>query len=188
LEQFKDDKAMPVLLGNGTPAVELNVQLDVDDGIVFSAHLDRLADYADNLYVMDQKTTGSTVSARYFEQYSPDTQMSLYTYMGKAAFGIPVKGVIIDAAQIAVGFTRFERGMTFRTDDQLHEWYDGAMHTIEAARRATQENYFPMNTAACGNYGGCPFRPVCGRDPGARRNFLAADFILGGGYDPLEQR
>ena len=187
-EQFAEDKALPVLLGDGTPGVELNVQLDVDDDIIFSAHLDRLADYADNLYVMDQKTTGSTVSQRYFEQYSPDSQMSLYTFLGKASFGIPVKGVIIDAAQIAVGFTRFERGMTFRTDGQLHEWYDGAMATIKRAQAATRENYFPQNPSACGNYGGCPFRTVCSRDPSARKNFLAGDFILGGGYDPLERR
>lgn len=188
LEHFIDDKALPVLLGNGTPAVELNVQLDVDNGITFAGHLDRLADYADNLYVMDQKTTGNTVSPRYFEQYSPDTQMSLYTFLGKASFGVPVKGVIIDAAQVAVGFTRFERGMTFRTEGQLNEWYDGAMAAILRAQAATRENYFPQNPSACGNYGGCPFRTVCSRDPQARKNFLAGDFYFGGGYDPLERR
>lgn len=188
LDHFREDSALPVILSSGEAAVELNVQLDVDNGVVFSAHLDRLADYADNLYVMDQKTTGTTISNRFFEQFSPDTQMSLYTYLGKATLGAPIKGVIIDAAQIAVGFTRFERGMTFRTEGQLNEWYDGTMYNIERAQAATRENYFPMNTTACGNYGGCPFRAVCSRNPDARRNFLEADFILGGGYDPLERR
>lgn len=188
LDNFSDDPAAPVTLQSGVPAVELNVTLPVDNGIVLSAHLDRLAEYADNLYVMDQKTTGTTISQRYFEQYSPDTQMSLYTFLGKASFGVPVRGVIIDAAQIAVGFTRFERGMTMRTEGQLNEWYDGAMDTILRAQTATRDNYFPMNPSACGNYGGCPFRGVCSRDPGVRKNFLAGDFTLGGGYDPLERR
>ena len=188
LEQFKDDSALPVILSGGAPAVELSFNLPVDNDVMFVGHLDRLADYADNLYVMDQKTTGSTLSARYFEQYSPDTQMSLYTFAGSAVFGAPVKGVIIDAAQVAVGFTRFERGMTFRTPAQLDEWYDGAMTAILRAQTATRENYFPQNPSACGNYGGCAFRAVCARDPGVRRNFLLGDFIQGGGYDPLERR
>lgn len=188
LDHFADDQALPVTLQDNKPAVELNVTLPVDNDIVFAGHLDRLAEYADNLYVMDQKTTGTTISQRYFEQFSPDTQMSLYTFLGKASFGVPVRGVIIDAAQIAVGFTRFERGMTFRTDGQLNEWYDGAMHHILAAQKATRENYFPMNPSACGNYGGCPFRTVCSRDAGVRKNFLAGDFVRGGGYDPLERR
>lgn len=188
LEQFKDDSALPVILSSGAPAVELSFNLPVDNDIMFVGHLDRLADYADNLYVMDQKTTGSTLSARFFEQFSPDTQMSLYTFAGSAVFGAPVKGVIIDAAQIAVGFTRYERGMTFRTPAQLDEWYDGTMTAILRAQAATRENHFPQNPSACGNYGGCVFRAVCSRDPGVRKNFLMGDFIQGGGYDPLERR
>jgi hypothetical protein len=188
LEQFKDDSALPVILSDGKPAVELSFNLPVDNDIMLVGHLDRLADYADNIYVMDQKTTGTTISQRFFESFSPDTQMSLYTFAGKAVFGAPVRGVIIDAAQIAVGFTRFERGMTFRTDAQLNEWYDGTMAAIQRAQHATRENYFPQNPSACGNYGGCVFRAVCARDPGVRKNFLAGDFIQGGGYDPLERR
>lgn len=188
LEQFKDDSALPVKLSTGAPAVELSFSLPVDNGVEFVGHLDRLADYVDNLFVMDQKTSGSTISARFFEQFSPDTQMSLYIFAGQAVFGVPVKGVIIDAAQIAVGFTRYERGMTFRTQGQLNEWYDDTMAVIQRTQHNTRENYFPMNPSACGNYGGCQFRAVCGRDPGVRKNFLAGDFILGGGYDPLERR
>lgn len=188
LDQFRDDTAQPVVLSSGAPAVELSFQLPADDGVIFTGHLDRLAEFTDNLYVMDQKTTGTTISQRYFEQFSPDTQMSLYTFAGKAVFGAPIRGVIIDAAQIAVGFTRFERGFTFRTDGQLNEWYDNTMLNIQRAQAATREAYFPMNPSACGNYGGCAFRAVCSRDPGVRKNFLAGDFVQGGGYDPLERR
>jgi hypothetical protein len=188
LDHFAEDTALPVRLADGKPAVELSFSLPVDNDIIFTGHLDRLANYADHLYVMDQKTTGTTLSPRYFEQYSPDTQMSLYTFAGQAVFGAPVKGVIIDAAQIAVGFSRFERGVTMRTQGQLDEWYDSTMVTIQRAQAATRENHFPQNPSACGNYGGCVFRSVCSRDPGVRKNFLAGDFIQGGGYDPLEKR
>lgn len=188
LEQFKDDNVAPLILSTGQPAVELSFTLPVDDDIVLVGHLDRLAEFESHPYVLDNKTTGYTLSPRFFDQFSPDTQMSLYTFAGKAVFGVPVKGVIIDAAQIAVGFSRFERGFTFRTEGQLTEWYDNAMHHIREAQRATRENYFPMNPSACGNYGGCAFRNVCSKDPKARKNFLKADFEQGGGYDPLERR
>lgn len=188
LDQFADDSATTVILGNGKPAVELSFTINVDDGIVFAGHLDRLTEYAKHIYVQDQKTTKTTISPRYFEQFSPETQMSMYTFAGKMLYNTPVNGVMIDAAQIAVGFTRFERGFTFRTEGQLNEWYDDTMGYIHAARRATQEQNFPMNRTACNNYGGCPFRSVCSRDPSVRESFLLGQFIRATPLNPLSKR
>lgn len=188
LEQFRDDPCQTVILSDGTAATEHSFALPVDDGIILSGHLDRLVNYSDKIYVQDQKTTGSTITPRFFEQFNLSTQMSLYTFAGKAIFSLPVKGVIIDGAQIAVGFTRFERGFTFRDDTQLDEWYDHTMHHIQLTRKATAENYFPMNTTSCNNYGGCEFRHVCSKSPAVRKQFLKADFVQGKRWDPLEAR
>lgn len=189
IDQFgEDDSCKTVILSNGVPAVEHSFRLEVDNGIMLSGHLDRLVEYQGKPYITDNKTTGSTITPRYFEQWCPDTQMSLYTWAGKAIFGIPVKGVIIDAAQIAVGFSRFERGFTFRDDSQLNEWYDNAMYHIEAARKATIEQHFPMNTSSCNNFGGCQFRNICSRSPVVREQFLKGDFVQGERWDPLKTR
>lgn len=188
LDHYAEDACTTVILSDGSPAVEHSVALAVDNGITFTAHLDRFVNYASHTYVQDQKTTGTTLTARYFEGYSPDTQMSMYTFLGKTALSLPVQGVMIDAAQIAVGFSRFERGFTFRTDDQLNEWYDDAMRVIERAQTATRENYFPMNPSSCGNFGGCEFRDVCSRSPSVREQFLKSKFVRGPIFDPLEQR
>lgn len=189
LDQFgEDDQCRTIILSSGKAAVEHSFQLDADDGIILSGHIDRLVDFGGKPYVQDQKTTGSTITARFFDGFNPDTQMSLYTFAGRALFGIPVKGVMIDGAQIAVGFTRFERGFTFRDEGSLNEWYDEAMHTIEGAQRATRESFFPKNTASCGNYGGCEFRHVCARSPSVREQFLKADFEKQPRWDPLESR
>jgi hypothetical protein len=187
-EQFRDDPCTTVILSTGAAAVEHSFKLPVDNGIVLAGHLDRLVEYSNHLYVQDQKTSGSTITGRFFESFNPDTQMSLYTWAGKAIFHIPVKGVMIDAAQIAVGFTRFERGFTFRSDDQLEEWYDGAMNTIERARQATRDGYFPMNPSSCGNFGGCEFRNVCNKAPSVRQQFLKGDFALQPIWNPLRSR
>lgn len=189
LDQFgEDDSCTTVILSNGKPAVEHSFRLEADNGIILSGHLDRLTEYGHHPYIQDQKTTGSTITSRYFDGYNPDTQMSLYTFAGKSIFGIPVKGVMIDAAQIAVGFTRFERGFTFRDDGQLNEWYDDSMYHIERARYATREQHFPMNPSSCSNFGGCEFRHICSKSPSVRPNFLKGDFVQGKRWDPLEVR
>lgn len=188
LDHFRDDAATTVILDNGKAAVEYTFVLPVDNDLFFTGHLDRLVEYAGKPYVQDQKTTGTTISQRYFEGYSPDTQMSMYTFAGKAIWNVPVHGVMIDAAQIAVGFTRFERGFTFRAEAQLNEWYDHTMYHIEAARNAVKNNYFPMNRTACGNYGGCPFRHACSRSPEVRQQFLKSSFVRKPIFDPLTIR
>lgn len=188
LDQFKDDSCKTVILSNGTAAVEHSFKLEVDNGLIFAGHLDRLVEYGGKLLVQDQKTTGSTITPRFFDGFNPDTQMSMYTFAGKAIFNIPVKGVMIDGAQIAVGFTRFERGFTFRDDAQLAEWYDVAMHTAERARNAVREQYFPMNPSSCGNFGGCEFRHICARSPAVRTQFLKGEFVQGEQWNPLKER
>lgn len=187
-EQFKNDPCSTVILADGQPAVELSFKLPVDNDIIFSGHLDRLVSYADTLYIQDQKTTGTTISGRFFDGFNPDTQMSMYTFAGRSIFNLPVRGVMIDAVQIAVGFSRYERGFTFRADDQLQEWYDGAMHTIETARHAAQQNYFPMNASSCGNFGGCEFRHMCSKAPSVREQFFKGAFVQGKRWNPLENR
>jgi len=187
-EQFRDDPCTTVILSSGKPAVEHSFKLPVDNGIVFSGHLDRLCEYSHSLYVQDQKSTGTTISGRFFDGFSPDTQMSMYTFAGKAIFNLPVKGVMIDAVQVAVGFSRYERGFTFRSEDQLEEWYEGAMNTIERAQKAAREQYFPMNPSSCGNFGGCEFRNICSRSPSVRKQFLIGDFVLGPIWNPLKSR
>jgi serine protease inhibitor ecotin len=72
---------------------------------------------ADGLYVTENytvthNTTGSSIGPWYFKRYNPDNQISLYTAAGSIVFNTPVKGVMVDAAQIAMGFTRFERGFS----------------------------------------------------------------------------
>lgn len=186
-ENFRDDPMPVVQLPQG-PAVELTFQLPVDDGLVFTGHIDRLVEYSGHKYVMDQKTTSSTISAYYWEQFKPHTQFAMYTFAGQAIYDVPVKGVLIDAAQIAVGFTKFERSAVMFSQPELHEWYDNSMYYIETARHATKEQHFPLNPQSCGNYGGCPFRSVCSRSPEVRPNFLAGDFEKGERLGPLTIR
>jgi hypothetical protein len=191
VDQFGDEEEAGIKthhFSDGRPAVEVSFSLEVDDGIFFSGHLDRISEYGGALYVMDQKTTGNTITPKFFDGFKPDIQMSMYTFAGQAILRSPVKGVIIDGAQIAVGFTRFERGFTFRTSSELQEWYDEMMWLVKQTQQATALRKFPMDRTACGNYGGCEFRHVCARSPEVREQFLKAEFVQGKRWDPLERR
>lgn len=174
LEEFgADDNCKTVILASGEPAVELTFQFKVRDDITLCGHLDRLVDYSGDYYVQDQKTTGSQLGAYYFNRFNPDNQMSLYTYASQVIWKVPVKGVMIDAAQIAVGFTRFSRFVTHRTNEQLTEWLKTAIYHIEETWRCHDINFWPMNDKACQLYGSCPFLEVCSKDPRMEDAYLA---------------
>ena len=190
VEQFgieSEDGLQTYQLQSGKPAVELSFTVELTDDILLCGHLDRVVTMGDHLYVMDQKTTGGTVGTYYFNQFSPHNQMSGYSFAGQAVLRAPIRGVIIDAAQIAVNFTRFERGITTRSKDQLQEWRESALDTIDRARHASEVDKWPMNAASCGNYGGCPFRPICSSAPQVRENYLKSDFVEHI-WDPLVER
>lgn len=194
LEHFRDDPAQTIRLANGRPAVELSFKMELDYGpnlsylddpdiaraggqpYVLSGHIDRLVTFLDGVYVTDRKTTKSALGSYYFDQYSPDNQMTLYSLAAQVVFHAPVKGVIIDAVQIGVGFSRFARGMAYRTPAQLDEWLADTRITLRTAEGYATDYYWPMNDRACGMYGGCQFRDICGKDPSVRKTFLAANF------------
>jgi hypothetical protein len=174
LEQYQNDPAKTFILANGKPAVELSFKMELDEGVgdkpyVLSGHIDRVVDFAGETYVMDHKTTKSALSRTYYNSYEPDNQMSLYTLATQVVFNAQVRGVIIDAAQIGVNFTRFDRGITLRTEQQLEEWLVDAKRWFKLAEYFAKENYWPTNDKACKF---CDFRNVCSKDPGVRHMFL----------------
>jgi hypothetical protein len=175
LDTYENDPCQTVILATGEPAVELSFRFQLDDEILLCGHLDRIVSYGGDYYVQDQKTTGATLGSYYFKRYNPDNQMSLYTIAAELIWKQPIKGVMIDAAQIAVGFTRFERGFTFRTTIQNDQWLKDTSYWIHRIWDAKAEGY-PMNDSACMMYGGCPFRQVCAHDPSVRQNFLETLF------------
>lgn len=205
LDHFKDDPAATLILANGKPAVELSFRMELDWGpkaattykngyavdlgqpYILSGHLDRVVEFGGQKYVMDRKTTGSSPTPHYFDGFAPDNQMSIYTLAARVQFSTPVAGVIIDAAQIAVGFTRFQRGFTYRTETQLEEFLTDAHYWFAQAEGFAQAGYWPMNDRACGMYGGCTFRKVCSKSPEVRERFLESDFERKP-WNPLQNR
>ena len=194
LEQFKNDPLHTIILSNGKPAVELSFRFETEfrsrDGTPFTycGHMDRFAELNGEPYVVDRKTTKSTISEHFFSSFSPNNQFTGYIAGGKVLAANAPKKLIVDAAQIAVGFSRFERGIVERSDFQIEEWFRGMSYSLKLAEVYADANFWPLNELACGNYGGCPFRSVCGKKgPKAREDWLGEAFGRRT-WDPLQIR
>ena len=177
-------------MASGKPAVELsfsfNTPFKSQDGEVFAicGHMDRLGEFNGATYVCDVKTTKYTLDERYFAQFSPHNQFTIYTLASKITYALPTSGLIVDAAQIAVSFSRFERRAVPRDSAQLDEWYDGFGVLVKQAEQYARNGMWPMNEESCGNYGGCAFRRICSRSPAVRHVWLKTDFSVRT-WDPL---
>lgn len=183
LDFYNPDPAKTYILQNGKPAVELSFRFELDFGpsdsqpYILSGHLDRVVEFQDELFVMDRKTSTYTLSGQYFKQWEPNNQMTLYTLAGKMILNSPIKGVIIDAAQLLkTEPNRFVRGITYRTQQQLDEWLDDLSMHLAVAKEYARHDSWPMNDTACDKFGGCRFREVCSKSPQVRDSFLNAKY------------
>lgn len=200
LEEFQNDNAKTITLANGKPAVELSFRMNLDYGplglvyepihigdtkYMLCGHIDRLVTFIDQVYVQDHKTTKTTLSPAYFSEFEPDNQMTLYTIASQIVWSAPVKGVMIDAAQIAVGFTKFDRSITYRTEAQLEEWLKDLQIWLRQNEEYVRQDYWPMNDKSCRM---CQFKKICSKDPSVREVFLKSKFDNSNPWNPLRVR
>ena len=193
LDQFKDDPLETIRLDNGRPAIELSFRFDsgyassTGEPFLLCGHLDKLASMDSRTYIVDRKTTSTTLSSSYFEKYTPDNQFSLYNFAGSVVYSTSISGIIVDAAQIAVTFSRFQRQTIFRPTSLVDEWYKDLGYYLSMAEMYAKREYWPCNDKSCGSFGGCPFRTVCSKPESLRPQYLNSMFTRRV-WDPLISR
>ncbi len=180
-----------VILANGKPAVELSFNFAAFEvagyTISLSGHMDEIVEIEGSVWVADDKTSKAELNERYFAQFTPNNQMSLYTIAGRVIFGEKVQGVFIRAAQIQVGGTRFANKMVPRPKAVTEEWLADTKKWVELAHKYATENHWPKNDTSCNDYGGCAFRKVCSVSPSHREAWLKEDFTKRE-WNPLQNR
>lgn len=220
LEKFRDDPAVTVRLSDGRPATEVSFRFELDWGsqwqkvhnpkdgpdpgypkwqpYLLCGHLDKIVNFQDALFVKDYKTTKSEPSSWYYSQYEPDNQMTLYALAGQVVLDSPIKGVIIDAAQVMQDFSRYGRGLTYRTPEQIEEWLSGLRFWFAQQEACAVADHWPMNDKSCNSYRsqesesiGCPFRLACSKQESVREAFLNSNYDKveeGERWNPLQPR
>jgi len=190
LDQFKDDQIPTVILANGKPAVELSFRFELDfksstnEPYLICGHLDRVVEWGNTKKILDRKTTRHTLDDKYYAQFSPHNQFSLYDFAGPIVFGIPTSGIVVDAAQIAVTFSRFERREIPRVPAIREEWHKDLKFWLGLMDKCAQEQHWPMNDKACFM---CEFKSVCSKPESLREPFLKGQFDQRI-WNPLEVR
>lgn len=155
-----------------------------DESFVLCGHLDGVVELLDGIYVLERKTTKSTLNEQYFGNFTPNHQVTIYYLAGLVVFQVPAKGVLLDAIQTVANFTAFDRRTIARTPGQLEEFTADLVHWLRFAVYYADQNHWPMNEASCRI---CPFNRVCSKDPSVRESFLQGDFLKRT-WNPLIER
>ena len=190
IDRWANDNLQTVMLQSGKPAVELSFQYHSDVQVgdyghyVFCGHFDKLVRFSGDIYVQDKKTTGQTLGSWYFEEFSPNNQMSFYPYFASKIYDLPVRGVLIDAAQVGVTFSEYGREVAYRTRGQLDEWYQDTLRVLRQNVTYHSEGHWPINDTACRM---CSFKAICKLDPSVRQTFLQANYVKKP-WNPLQTR
>lgn len=195
LDQYGENDALEtVVLANGKPAVELSFSFDsgyrsrlTGEPVLFCGHLDRLVHFNGEAYISDLKTSKSELGSYFWAQFNPSNQFGMYTLAGQVVWAQPVKGLIVDGAQVLVNSSRFARHLIQMDSARIQEWHRDAIWNVRLMEACASERYWPMNDKSCSMYGGCPFQPICARNPGSREIWLKQDYKRRV-WDPLQRR
>lgn len=192
--KFEEDPLETVTLATGEAAVELPFRIDIDmtsdltgESYLLCGYLDRKVDFAGGGWITDWKSSRYALDEKYFARYSPDNQVSQYSFAGNIIGHEAIKGVIIDAVQLGVTFSRFQRSQIGRTPAQLEEWLNDSLYFIKLNEGYVKANYWPQNDTSCEKYGGCPYRGICSVSPEVRPKLLEGLFQKRS-WDPLVVR
>jgi hypothetical protein len=147
-------------------------------------YFDGVVEAMGGIYVRERKTTGKTLNADWFRTFDVDCQIDMYTTAGKVVFDYPVRGVLIDGAQVTINFSRYGRAPSTRTEPQLEEFLDDVGQWIMMAESYATNRYWPKATRFCFM---CPFQSVCSKDPASRIGALIGEFRIDD-WDPTLER
>lgn len=191
LDHYKDEACETVVFSDGTIGIELHFQfetgLETGEGekISIAGHIDRLLKQDIGVFIADHKTTVRPLTSYYFDQYNPDTQMTIYTIAGNICFSTPINGVQVDAVDIRKG--EFSRQLTLRSKEICEEWLAESEYWFKLAEYFAVRGVFPANDKSCNKYSGCPFKAYCTAPRGLREQILQEDFVKRT-WDPSKPR
>lgn len=193
IDKYHGEDMKTATLPNGKPAVELSFRIELPftapDGtpFLYCGHIDKVGEINSQLFIVERKSTTTTVGSHYFQRFSPSNQISGYTFGGTVLLDRPISGVLLDAIQLAEGFARPLRSPIHRNGELLDEWVQNLGEWLRLAQYYAERDYYPMNEESCHLYGGCQYRSICRMPKGSRQAFLESNYDRKG-WDPLLSR
>lgn len=123
---------------------------------------DAVIEYGGGLWLVDEKTTGSTLNGQWAAQWKRHGQFSGYAW-GLKEHGIQIDGVLVRGIGIQKTQTRFLEVATPRPQWMIDEWEREATRTIDAITNRCNTAYWGCSIGdACTKFGReCDFLPQC---------------------------
>jgi len=146
-------------------------------------------------WVRERKTTGMALTNHYWARYSPDIQISLYTWVEKVLFPeLNLKGVLLEAFQIGTNFIRMAR-------KEIPRWPEQSLETAQSVVACARDmlghgllgagphspDRFLMSEGSC-MAGGmpCSFQKICNEHPLLRKELIEQQFKQRTPWNPLD--
>lgn len=197
---LESDDIVPVVF-NGKPAIEFNFGIPLpinhpETGlpIIYCGRFDMLGQRNSQLFVVDEKTTGS-LGEYWANRYQLSSQFTGYSWAARE-HGYSVVGAVIRGIGILTREIKHAQLILPRMDFMIDEWYRTLLedvqkmvlswvHTAEdISNQWSPHIWKPELGAACGDFGGCQFSPVCGIAPEMRDRLLEVNFTVRP-WDPM---
>jgi hypothetical protein len=159
--------------------------------ICFAGHIDRVVHFGDEVFITDYKSSKYSLTLEWIKGFDMSTQFEGYytaahilASQPNSVFPSPPAGVLVDALQLGVNFTRFARFPLRYSASVADEFLSNleALVRIKAETAARLGLYPREAESECNSYrrmdgtGGCEFRPVCLAPPAARERELQQRF------------
>ena len=176
---------------DGKPYLEVGFAVGAGEGI-FVGRIDRIARYKETgeLYVIDHKTTRSTINDRYWRQYNPNNQFTGYMWGVYELLGEMPVGCVVNVVRV-YQFATLKEGENFDEKVFARTWIKPTFEQVQDRAKEIRETIIDMKAArtrgihafyrnapvACGMWAGCTFQPVC-----SSRTADVAQLIAAGSY------
>lgn len=177
---FESKRVCPFEFPDGTPGVELSFELPLPwkaqtgERYWLRGRLDGLAQFSNEVYIRERKTTKGSLSKNYWAGFTPHVGVDTYDLVGSLLFpDLELRGVLVEAIQVGVTFTRTAFQTLYRNEDQRAEHLEQIEWWVRLAESYADKAHWPMNKTSCRM---CDFRKICALERGKREQFLRADF------------
>lgn len=163
-----DDGFTPLKFSDGKQGIEFSFAepLEINhpvsgDPILFCGRADMIGEFADGIFLEDDKTT-SSLGASWANQWDLRSQFTGYTWASRRILKLPIKGALVRGISILKTKYDTQQVLTYRQDWEVDRWYNQTIRDIKKLIEAWKEGYYDYNLDySCNEYGGCLFRDVC---------------------------
>ena len=128
---------------------------------LYTGRFDMLGSYQGKPVVLDDKSTGRSISSGWSEQWNLRNQFIGYTWACQQV-GIPLETCVPRGIAVLKTKIDFDEAIKTYSNDLRSRWLEQVRRDMWRLRRAWDEGYFDYNFAdACTSYGSCIFMDAC---------------------------